>query len=257
MASGEKFSIGRVFSRMFQSILERWSSVGAFALITGLISAAIGSFTSYQVLTGMNFADPNQALTLFSSPTYYLSAVLGMVVYGFTLAGSLYGFLAPDDENLSIGACFSAAARLFLPMLGLSILYFLAFGIGWVLFLVPGLIIATMFSVSSGARVAEPIGVFEAFGRSRALTSGLRWPIFGCLLLFIIIYFLIAFVAQSAGLIGITAVAQFNPVLLIAISSIVSLVLNLLLNSFLAALYRETVLVKEGGDTRDLAQIFA
>ena len=256
--SNERFRIGRVFSTTFQSLLDRWQVVGGFALIVGGVTAVVSGLTAMQAFSAVNLADPSRALALFSSPFYYAATLFSLFSTSFLQAGALHAFLARDgDEGVTIGGCFAAAVRLVLPMLGLTILYFLAVGIGWVLFLVPGMMIGTIWSLAAAARVAEPIGVFEAFGRSRALTSGMRWPIFGCILLFILAYMLIAGVVQGVGFVGVAASGQISPMTLVIYSSVISLVMGLLLNSFLAALYREALLVKEGGGTRGLAEIFA
>lgn len=254
--TGESFRIGRVFSTMFQSIMDRLSTVGAFAAIASIASAVLSSITTFGAFGAGNLADPSRAASMLTSPVVIGSSLLGILVYSFVQSGSIHGFLASDREPPTIGSCASAGVRLALPMLGLNILFFLAIACGYVLFIVPGLMIATIFSVAGAARVAEPIGVFDAFGRSRALTKGMRWPIFGCLFLFGIAYLLIIFLVQGAGLVGIAA-AGANPIILVISSMLVSLIMGLLMNSFLAALYRETILVKEGGDTQELAQIFA
>jgi hypothetical protein len=64
-----------------------------------------------------------------------------------------------------------------------AIFWAIAIGIGWVLLFVPGVILMVMFWVYVPAIVVENAGVTECFGRSRALTRGHRWGIFGMFLL--------------------------------------------------------------------------
>ena len=54
-------------------------------------------------------------------------------------------------------------------------------GIGFVLLVVPGLILACMFFVAVPVAVVERPGVFEALARSGRLTRGHRVPILGVL----------------------------------------------------------------------------
>jgi hypothetical protein len=54
------------------------------------------------------------------------------------------------------------------------------------LLIVPGLILMVIWSVAVPAKVVEKIGVFDAFTRSRDLTRGRRWPIFGLFVLYAI-----------------------------------------------------------------------
>lgn len=256
--TAERFRIGRVFSTTFQAIFERWQSVGAFALIVGVVMAIISSFTTIPALAGYDPASPATALAMFSSPLYYLGAGLGIVSYVFVQAGSLYGFVnRGDGQDVSISDCFNAGIRHFLPLLGATILGVMGEMLGYVLLFVPALIIAAMWSVSGAALVAERLGPVECLGRSRALTKGIRWPIFGSLVIFLLVYLVIAFGVQGFRVNGMLSLYQSSPVLGAAISTTSSTIMGLLMNSYLAALYRETVLVKEGGRTSQLAEIFA
>jgi hypothetical protein len=257
MASGESFRIGRVFSTTFQAIFQRWQSVGLFALVVSVVMAIVGSFTTMRALSGLNLSGTNPGVGLFSSPLYFVGVITGFVSFAFTQAGSLHGFLKRDGDDASLGDCFSGAIRYFLPLLGATLLGALGFIAGYFLFVVPGIIIATMWSVSGGAIVAEGLGPTDSLGRSRALTKGIRWPVFGCLFLFSIAYFMLAFGMIGFRINGMMSLYQSSPLLGMAVSTLLSTISGLFMNSFLAALYRETVLVKEGGDTRELAEIFA
>ena len=72
---------------------------------------------------------------------------------------------------------------------------------GAILLLVPGLILAVMWSVVAPACVVERTGVFGAFSRSQELTRGYRWPIFGLYVAFFVLMIIIS--AVFGVLIGI------------------------------------------------------
>jgi hypothetical protein len=57
------------------------------------------------------------------------------------------------------------------------------------LLVVPGIILMVMFWVYVPAIVVENAGIMECFGRSRALTRGHRWGIFGMFVLLIALIF--------------------------------------------------------------------
>jgi hypothetical protein len=74
------------------------------------------------------------------------------------------------------------------------------------LLIVPGLILMAMFWVYTPAIVVEDVGITESFGRSRALTKGHRWGIFGLLLIVGVIFMGWQFaVMASMGIAGFTA----------------------------------------------------
>ncbi len=86
-----------------------------------------------------------------------------------------------------------------LPLIGASLLSGLGVGLGFFLFVVPGLILLTIWAVIAPVIVVERSGAIHAFGRSRALVRGNGWPVFATIL----VAFLITFIAASVlGAIG-------------------------------------------------------
>lgn len=137
------------------------------------------------------------------------SWLLGLVAAAIRLIGqALYtGFVVrlvqdvrDGRRDLSIEDLFSAA----MPAIGALIVFGLLFGIGvaigFVLLIVPGLILLTFWAVGAPAIVIEGVGPIEAFGRSWRLVRGQAWSVFGVLL----IAFLIAIVVQAV----LTAIAS-------------------------------------------------
>ena len=143
-----------------------------------------------------------------------LTAVAGgLIVAGMAPGG--VAFQAPLGRSLSI-------ARRVLPA---SFVEGIAFGIGIVLFIVPGLILFTRWAVLVPILIREDIPWTEAFGRSWSLTKGSGWPIFGALVLVLLAYSVVfPVVIRTGGLAGIV-VGIFAGALLIAYSAVLSLVI--------------------------------
>ncbi len=87
----------------------------------------------------------------------------------------------------SIGDLFSAAAPVILPLIGFGILYAIGVALGFLLLIVPGLILLTIWSVGSPVIVVERCGPIDAFGRSRRLVKGEGWAVFATLLVVLLI----------------------------------------------------------------------
>ncbi len=79
------------------------------------------------------------------------------------------------------------------PLLGAGILAAIGIGIGFVLLIVPGLILLTIWAVIAPVIVIERSGALASFGRSRELVRGNGWPVFGT----IIVAFLLAAIANA------------------------------------------------------------
>jgi len=72
----------------------------------------------------------------------------------------------------SMGELFSAVAPVALPLIGLAIVAGIAISIGFVLIIIPGLILLTIWAVAAPVMVIEHPGVFTALVRSRELVRG-------------------------------------------------------------------------------------
>src|ERR687897_320399 len=85
---------------------------------------------------------------------------------------------------------FSIYGQHALALLGSAIVV----SIGFILLIIPGLILITIWSVGAPAIVAEGAGPIEAFGRSWRLVRGDAWPVFGTLLVALVIVIVIGVV---------------------------------------------------------------
>jgi len=83
----------------------------------------------------------------------------------------------------NIGFAINQAFRRLLPLIGCVVCQGLAVAGGMILLIIPGLIVLTMLSVGAQACVIERLGPIASLSRSAALTKGLRWRIFGLLLI--------------------------------------------------------------------------
>jgi len=148
-----------------------------------------------------------------------------------------------------VGDSISIAFRRFLPVLGTLICMGLAIGFGCILLLVPGIILAAMFAVAVPAAVVEQTGPFASLGRSRALTKGHRWQVFGIALLLI--------VASAAGT---AAAAVIRLPLGLVIGGLVGFAIHAVVNAYFSiagvVMYHDLRVAKEGVDTSRIAAVF-
>jgi hypothetical protein len=174
-------------------------------------------------------------------------------------AGAFTGLLkAANREAVSLGECFRSGFENFLPVLALAILWYIGIVIGTVLFIIPGLILLTMWSVALPVLVSEDVNVIASFGRSRQLTRGSRLKIMLVLVLFaIVIYGLTFGLIMSAFGVGFTELGIITGKPSYLLASIPNgWIGSFLLVALLASIYLETLLVKEGGRSSELLQVF-
>jgi ABC-type multidrug transport system fused ATPase/permease subunit len=87
----------------------------------------------------------------------------------------------------------------FWPLVGVSILFGIGVAIGFVLLIIPGLILLVLWAVVAPVTVLERPGVFAAFRRSRELVRGNAWNVFGVIVIVFVIVFVVSILAGVAA----------------------------------------------------------
>ena len=96
--------------------------------------------------------------------------------------------------DMSIGETVQAARPYLWSVVGASILAGIAITIGFILIIVPGLYLITIWAVIVPVIVIEGTGAMAAFGRSRQLVRGHGWHVFATLVLVYIILLVVGIV---------------------------------------------------------------
>jgi hypothetical protein len=122
-------------------------------------------------------------------------------------------------RDSSVGDLMRSVLPVLGPLIGAGILAGLGIGAGFVLLIVPGLILLTIWAVIAPVIVVERRGVFDAFGRSRQLVKGQGWPVFWT----VVVAYLITIVATLAFTAIAAAIAE-GPLLRIVFSALASTV---------------------------------
>ncbi len=99
----------------------------------------------------------------------------------------------------SIGELLRSVEPVLLPLMAVSVIFGVCVAIGFVLLIVPGLFLMTIWAVVAPVMVLEHPGVFATFGRSRKLVRGNAWAVFGVI---VVLYLAVVVVSIAAGLIS-------------------------------------------------------
>jgi hypothetical protein len=132
-------------------------------------------------------------------------------------------------RDFTVGELFSHAAPFVGTLVLNGILAGIAIAIGFVLIIVPGLILLTIWAVIAPSIVVEDMGVFEAFGRSRDLVRGHGWQVFGAIVLAFLIVFVVGLVASIVG----AAIGNVGQVVLQTAASVATAPVAALVSSIL------------------------
>ena len=132
-------------------------------------------------------------------------------------------------RDFTVGELFSHAAPFVGTLVLNGILAGIAIAIGFVLIIVPGLILLTIWAVIAPSIVVEDRGVFEAFARSRELVRGQGWQVFGAVVLAFLIVFVVGLVASIVG----AAIGNVGQVILQTAASVATAPVAALVSSIL------------------------
>ncbi len=172
-----KLDVGGTLSQIF-------STYGDQAGV--LLPVAFGLFLLVAVINGI------LASSLVLLPLGFAVSVVAATLYQGMVVG-LVRDVQDGRRDSSVGELIEATWPVVWPLIGAGILAGLGIGIGIFLFIVPGLILLTIWAVIAPVIVVERKGVIDAFGRSRALVKGNGWQVFGV----IIVVFLITAIASA------------------------------------------------------------
>jgi hypothetical protein len=108
---------------------------------------------------------------------------LATLVVGTTWLQGAFVYAVQDARDgsfdASLGQVFSRVSSSIAPLIGASLLAALGIAFGFVLLIVPGLWLLTIWAVIAPVIVEEKRRALESFGRSRELVRGHGWTVFG------------------------------------------------------------------------------
>jgi len=246
----QDLSAGSLVSR---SLSLWWKNIWRFAGISAIVFVPVVLVAGG---LGVGFAlghgpVPTGAPAAQRGPILSLLAVVVplLIVAGVVQMGALtYGAVQHlGGRPVRFGAMLSAGFGRLLPLIGAGIVTALLVWVGFLLLVVPGIIIACGLAATIPAVVAERKGPIEALRRSWGLTRGYRGKIFLAGLVLLLIQIGLNLVSNLFSLVPILGVlaALFVQVLTMSLSTVLP-----------AVAYHDLRTKKEGASTEELAKVF-
>ncbi len=164
--------VGEIIRRTFQIYVDQASVLMPAAAVVFAISGVFGVL-----------------LIAASSGLAFIALIVSLVAT--TLFTGMVVELVADVQDGKRDASAGQLLRAVTPVLGQLILVGIVAGIGiligFILIVIPGLILATLWAVAAPVVVLERPGGLRALGRSRELVRGNGWNVFAVILLLVVL----------------------------------------------------------------------
>lgn len=250
-----KIDIGKVIADTFGVLRRNLATFTVLSLLlTGLPTALITYF-HLDAIGGevVNFEATDLLWTLY--------AVLVALFASSVLQGALMYATVQDmnGRRPAIVEVLGTGLRAFLPIIGFTILLMIALVFGFVLLIVPGIIMLCVWAVAIPALVAERTGIIAAFSRSAELTRGNRWSIFALGLLVVIASMIFSGILSALAGINLLSndPADIARPANIAVQAITQTITALVSATGVAVLYVELRKAREGRGPEWLSEIYS
>lgn len=138
-----------------------------------------------------------------------IAGAVGLIVHTFYegVVVRLVDDVRTGSRESSLGELLSSVSPVVLPLLGAALLVGIAVAIGFVLLIIPGLFLMTIWAVVAPVVVLERPGVIAALGRSRELVAGNGWNVFGLIVILFLLMIVVIAVLTTIGAIAGPALA--------------------------------------------------
>jgi hypothetical protein len=242
---GKPLDIGKVLTDGLGVLAHNF---GPFFLLALLLQGIPSALIAYGQLLGR----ASGAFGVFVALGGLASLVTVPMMQAALFTGSMNDL---EGRPVSMTDCLAAGRQHWLRLLGLDILMGLAIGVGMLLLVVPGVLLALRWAVASPLLVLEGRGIQEAMGRSAKLTEQRRWSIFllGLILVgaVIVLQIALSIIGIPFGFLG--GRSAFSTV----VAPLVNVCTSVVAYPVGTALFRQLRGDKEGGDPRVLGEVFA
>jgi hypothetical protein len=247
------FRIGQVFSRAWSVFSGNFLK---FMVVTGIASLPPLLISPPAPATPEN---PFGSVGLTFFFILFLSIVLGTLSQAIVLYGA---FQHMRGRPVSLADCLKIGLHRFFPIVGLALSVGVAVMLASMLLIFPGIMLYMMWFVATPVCVVERLGPFRSLRRSRQLTKGHRWKLFGLTLL-ILIPALIVGAILGVVMLAISGTGGFlsmTTALATPLGQLVNLIWSAAWSAFYAVMvvvtYHDLRVAKEGIDTEQIAAVF-
>ena len=261
----EPLDIGRVLSLGFRVFTpDGWPALALAAIFVGLPQMVSVLVTRPMVLertrqlAGAGPANPFAAFEAMMAPSIIIGAIIGfLLMMVYYVAATIFLVSRFEGAPVSIGEAVARDPARVLPAFFAILLSAIGIGLGWVVFIIPGIVLSLNWILIVPVISCENAGFFGSFARSRSLAIGSRGRMLLLLLLMIVVMILLSLPGMllSGAIVGHPGSAP--GVFTVVWQIVFGIAIAAFQSSLLAALYAELRRIRDGMTAPGLADVFA
>jgi hypothetical protein len=262
-----QFEVGRVLGRTFTAIKNNWVKFSLLSIVVAGIPMFFVALLPFFIsgtegmMSGGEFSDAALIGTVTGSILGFVAYILFSILLQSVLVHACFKDFA--GEAVSLRASFAVALKFLFPVLGMMILLMFGVMIGFILLIIPGILLLLGWYIAIPVLLVEKRGVTESLGRSWELSKGYkRW-----ILLIVVILTVISMILSTVLSLFAMPFGDVNTApllggsvmfwLVYAAASGIAQALAVMINaSAVAAMYYEIRDLREGITPMSIASVF-
>lgn len=245
-----RIDLGHVIQQAFRPLRVHWSTFIAGALLVNGVPTAVASWGAQSIVGSSS---------LPGISAYLLGTIANLVgsylLVGIVAKASLNSFRGQPTALVEIR---DSALQTALPLTGLAVVATLSTWVAALLLVIPALIVTVWWLVASVVVVAEGRGVLQSLHRSKDLSEGSRWLIFGLVVVYVAaawgLDWALRAIATAVG--GDLSLGAWTA-MIAAAQIIANVATSLVFAVVTVSLYHDLRTLKEGDGSEQLAAVFA
>ncbi len=248
-----KLPVGKTVGYTLSVVGRNWVKFYVLSLIVAVIgipsAVLLAEITQAVRLAQTTRQSPDLPPGIFGEmgATYLVQTVVSLVVFG------TISYLAIRDrhgENAGLGSGVKVGLFRFFPVLGSALVLYIMMIIGFVLIIIPGIIVGAVYGLAPTLCVIERRGPFASLSRSADLTRSNRFRCIAATLILLLVPAIVSAVIQ------VLAVAFGGPQVKTFATLFGSFLILPIIYSFPAVLTAELKEVQEGSPPSAVAEVF-
>ena len=202
--------ISKLFENAYSIYKEKFwlfTKLAAFNLAPLAVMAFCGGF--FAAVIFVQKSSFNLALLLFGVLVLLVGILISIIVGIWVYAATFFALKEPDSK-VSIKKVFLSTKPYLWSFFWVSFLSGIATAVGFILFIIPGIIFGVWFSLSLYVFIFEDIKGTSALKKSKEMVKGYWWPVFGRIIIIGVISWLVSSIEFFGPIINLLFVVPFS-----------------------------------------------